>query len=66
MFRDEVVKEARAQLELTFGMAAKNNKKSLYRYVNQNRKVEESIHPLSYAMSRRRLRFSKHFHLILH
>lgn len=51
MFRDEV-RKARAQLELNFVRAAKNNKKGFGRCVNQNRKVEENIHPLNSPKSK--------------
>jgi len=39
-------RRAKAQLELNLGRNAKNNKKGFYRYVNQKRKVEESVLPL--------------------
>ncbi|KAK4821003.1 hypothetical protein QYF61_010734 [Mycteria americana] len=37
------VRKAKAQLELNLAGNAKNNKKGFYRYVNQKRKVKESI-----------------------
>ncbi|KFQ53018.1 hypothetical protein N334_04373, partial [Pelecanus crispus] len=41
----EGVRKAKAQLELILARDAKNNKKGFYRYVNQKRKVKESISP---------------------
>ncbi|KFQ86553.1 hypothetical protein N337_12956, partial [Phoenicopterus ruber ruber] len=43
--RDEV-RKAKARLELNLARDTKNNKKAFYRYVNQKRKVKESIPPL--------------------
>ncbi|KFV15714.1 hypothetical protein N339_02762, partial [Pterocles gutturalis] len=37
------VRKAKAQLELNLVKDAKNNKKGFYRYVNQKRKVKESV-----------------------
>jgi len=37
------IRRVKAQLELNLARGAKNNKKSFYRYVNQIRKVKESI-----------------------
>ncbi|PKU31777.1 hypothetical protein llap_17920 [Limosa lapponica baueri] len=37
------VKKAKAQLELNLARDAKNNKKGIYRYVSQKRKVKESV-----------------------
>jgi len=42
--RDEV-RRAKVQLELNLARDAKNNKKGCYRYVNQKRKVKESVPP---------------------
>jgi len=42
--RDEV-RRAKVQLELNLARDAKNNKKGFYRYVNQKRKVKESVPP---------------------
>jgi len=42
--RDEV-RRAKAQLELNLVRNAKNNKKGFYSYVNEKRKVTESIPP---------------------
>jgi len=42
--RDEV-RRAKAQLELNLARNAKNNKTGFNRYVNQKRKVKESIPP---------------------
>jgi len=52
------------QLELNLARDAKNNKKGIYRYVSQKRKVKESIPPrwtsiaTSYQQMTRRLRYS--------
>ncbi|OPJ79628.1 hypothetical protein AV530_001584 [Patagioenas fasciata monilis] len=35
--------DAKAQLELNLAMDAKNNKKGFYRYVNEKKKVKESV-----------------------
>ncbi|KAK4820966.1 hypothetical protein QYF61_009211 [Mycteria americana] len=40
------VRKAKAQLELNLARDAKNNKKGFYRYINQKRKVKESVPPL--------------------
>jgi len=40
--RDEV-RRAKAQLELNLARDVEHNKKGFYRYVNQKRKVKESI-----------------------
>ncbi|KAM6103455.1 uncharacterized protein LJ206_014212 [Theristicus caerulescens] len=40
------MRKAKAQLELNLVRDAKNNKKGFYRYINQKRKVKESIPPL--------------------
>ncbi|KFZ48645.1 hypothetical protein N338_08754, partial [Podiceps cristatus] len=40
------VRRAKAQLELNLAQDAKNNKKGFYRYINQKRKVKESVLPL--------------------
>ncbi|KAK4810861.1 hypothetical protein QYF61_008833 [Mycteria americana] len=40
------VRKAKAQLELNLARNARNNKKGLYRYINQKRKVKDSIPPL--------------------
>ncbi|KFQ06524.1 hypothetical protein N330_02323, partial [Leptosomus discolor] len=45
LYRDGV-RKAKAQLELNLARDAKNNKKGFYRYVNQKRKVKESVPPL--------------------
>ena len=42
--RDEV-RRAKAQLELNLARNVKNNKKGFNRYVNQKRKVKESVPP---------------------
>jgi len=42
--RDGVTR-AKVQLELNLARDAKNNKKGFYRYVNQKRKVKQSIPP---------------------
>ncbi|KFQ62398.1 hypothetical protein N334_02973, partial [Pelecanus crispus] len=42
----EGVRKAKAQLELNLARDIKNNKKGFYRYVNQKRKVKESVPPL--------------------
>ncbi|KFQ50610.1 hypothetical protein N334_03009, partial [Pelecanus crispus] len=39
----EGVRKAKAQLELNLARDVKNNKKGFYRYVNQKRKVKESV-----------------------
>jgi len=39
----EGIRRAKARLELNLARDAKNNKKGLYTYVNQKRKVKESI-----------------------
>jgi len=39
------VKRAKAQLKLNLARNAKNNKTGFYRYVNQQRKVTESVPP---------------------
>jgi len=39
------VRKAKAQLELNLARDAKNNKKGFYRYVNQKKKVKESVPP---------------------
>jgi len=41
----EGARRAKAQLELNFERVAKNNKKGFCRYVNQKRKVKESVPP---------------------
>jgi len=41
----EGVRRAKAQLELNLARDAKNSKNSFYRYVNQKRKVKESVLP---------------------
>ena len=43
--RDEVMR-AKVQLELNLASDAENNKKGFYRYINQKRKVKESVPPL--------------------
>lgn len=61
------VRRAKANLELNFTKVTKNKMKSFYRYVNQKRKVKESIYSLiSKAIKlvtrmRRRLRCSENF-----
>ncbi|KAK4825160.1 hypothetical protein QYF61_024549 [Mycteria americana] len=40
------VRKAKAQLKLNLARDAKNNKKGFYRYINQKRKVKESVPPL--------------------
>ncbi|KFR00189.1 hypothetical protein Y956_08025, partial [Nipponia nippon] len=40
------IRKAKARLELNLVRDAKNNKKGFYRYINQKRKVTESIPPL--------------------
>ncbi|KAK4816578.1 hypothetical protein QYF61_017968 [Mycteria americana] len=40
------LRKVRAQLKLNLARDAKNNKKGFYRYINQKRKVKESIPPL--------------------
>ncbi|KAK4819465.1 hypothetical protein QYF61_004691 [Mycteria americana] len=40
------VRKAKAQPELNLARDAKNNKKGFYRYINQKRKVKESVPPL--------------------
>ncbi|KAK4815257.1 hypothetical protein QYF61_023993 [Mycteria americana] len=40
------VRKAKAQLELNLARDAKNSKKGFYRYINQKRKVKESVPPL--------------------
>ncbi|KAK4808500.1 hypothetical protein QYF61_005817 [Mycteria americana] len=40
------VRKAKVQLELNLARDAKNNKKGFYRYINQKRKVKESVPPL--------------------
>ncbi|KAK4818026.1 hypothetical protein QYF61_004150 [Mycteria americana] len=45
MCRDGV-RKAKVQLELNLARDAKNNKKGFYRYINQKRKVKESLPPL--------------------
>ncbi|KFQ61370.1 hypothetical protein N334_04214, partial [Pelecanus crispus] len=42
----EGVRKAKVQLELNLARDVKNNKKGFYRYVNQKRKVKESVPPL--------------------
>ena len=42
--RDEV-RRAKVQLELNLVKNAKNNRKGFYSYVNQKRKVKESVYP---------------------
>ena len=44
MCRDEV-RRAKVRLELNLARDAKNNKEGFYRYVNQKRKVKESVPP---------------------
>jgi len=39
------VRRAKVQMETILARDAKNNKKGFYRYVNQKRKVKESITP---------------------
>ncbi|KAK4822101.1 hypothetical protein QYF61_009801 [Mycteria americana] len=41
------VRKAKAQLELNLVRDAKNNKRGFYRYINQKRKVKESVPPLT-------------------
>jgi len=41
----DVVRRAKAQLELNMAKDAKNNKKGFYRYVSQMKKVKESVPP---------------------
>ncbi|KFQ63342.1 hypothetical protein N334_13791, partial [Pelecanus crispus] len=42
----EEVRQAKAQLELNLARDVKNNKKGFYKYINQKRKVKESVPPL--------------------
>jgi len=44
--RGDGVRRAKVWLELNLATDAKNNKKGFYRYVNQKRKVKESVFPL--------------------
>jgi len=41
----EGVRRAKARLDLNLARSAKNNKQGFYRYVNQKRKVKESVTP---------------------
>ncbi|KFQ55696.1 hypothetical protein N334_04196, partial [Pelecanus crispus] len=42
----EGVRKAKARMELNLARDVKNNKKGFYRYINQKRKVKESVPPL--------------------
>ncbi|KFQ62499.1 hypothetical protein N334_03741, partial [Pelecanus crispus] len=42
----EAVRKAKARMELNLARDVKNNKQGFYRYINQKRKVKESIPPL--------------------
>ncbi|KAK4826871.1 hypothetical protein QYF61_011990 [Mycteria americana] len=46
LLKEDGVRKAKVQLELNWARAAKNNKKGFYRYINQKRKVKESVPPL--------------------
>ena len=41
------VRKAKAQLELNLARDAKKNKKGFYRYLNQNRKVQQGVPSLA-------------------
>ncbi|KAK4806236.1 hypothetical protein QYF61_013380 [Mycteria americana] len=46
LFKEDGVRKAKGRLELNLARDAKNNKKGFYRYINQKRKVKESVPPL--------------------
>ena len=42
----EKIRKAKAQLELNLATAIKDNKKGFYKYISNNRRAKENLHPL--------------------